>query len=67
MIMTPRKPIPTAVQRRHPTGSPRIGTASAVRKSGPARVIATASAKGMKVMPVTKSIVDKSCKPPRRP
>jgi hypothetical protein len=40
MISTPAKPTPTAVQRRQPTGSPRISTESATMNRGAEKEIA---------------------------
>ena len=48
MIKTPAKPTPTAVQRRQPTASRRIGTDSATMNSGAEKEIAKASTSGMR-------------------
>ncbi len=51
---TPKNPIKTASQRRQPTVSPSNGDARAVMNSGPAKVMARASASGRKLSPVMK-------------
>ena len=63
---TPANPTRTALQRRQPTCSPSIGDARAVTNSGPAKVMARASANGRKLIPVMNKKPLVKAKPARR-
>ena len=52
--ITPTNPIATALQRRGPISSPRIGRDSMVMKRGAAKAMVMASAKGIDLRPVKK-------------
>jgi hypothetical protein len=65
-MRTPRRPTATALHRRHPTTSPRIGIDSAVTIMGDANEIAVASAIGRNDNPVIKKMDEPSTPRARR-
>ena len=66
MTMTPRKPTPTASQRRQPAHSPSIGPASAVMTMGLAKLIDTVSASCSVCNAAKLKIVEPNMKTARR-